>query len=262
MHSRMVWDYVFSEELQMDPTTCPAVVLYSPLAASEIKTEMVDIMTSLGIPSVTLLSTALMTLAFAGLGSTGLVIESGAEATFVVPIYRGVPMDDCTLAVKVAGVDITGYLVNLIVDEGGSSGTSIEYEIANDIKARVCYVAPDPSTEVADPATYTLPSGEILEINDAQFQAPEVLFNPDLMKIAGDGLIESLQNAVAKCDEEIRDELWANVVLGGGNTLFPGLAERIESELKNVGVTNAKIVALKDREISAWLGAREFAEYL
>ena len=49
-----------------------------------------------------------MTLAFAGLGSTGLVIESGAEATFVVPIYRGVPMDDCTLAVKVAGVDITG----------------------------------------------------------------------------------------------------------------------------------------------------------
>ena len=57
-------------------------------------------------------------------------------------------------------VVILGYLVNLIVDEGGSSGTSIEYEIANDIKARVCYVAPDPSTEVADPATYTLPSGQ------------------------------------------------------------------------------------------------------
>jgi actin-related protein len=30
----------------------------------------------------------------------------------------------------------------------------------------------------------------------------------------------------------MRDELWANVVLSGGNTLFPGLAERLQKELQ------------------------------
>ena len=104
--------------------------------------------------------------------------------------------------------------------------------------------------------------GENITIYDAQFQAAEILFKPSLADRAGDGIIEALQKAVAKCDKGIRDVLWENVVLGGGNTLFPGLAERIKSELGAAGVTNASIVALDDREISAWLGAKELAQFL
>ena len=33
---------------------------------------------------------------------------------------------------------------------------------------------------------------------------------------------------IMKCDVDTRRDLFANVVLSGGNTLFPGIAERLE----------------------------------
>ena len=67
---------------------------------------MRSIMLNMGAPSVTLVNTALMTLRFSG-RETGLVIETGGQGTFVVPVYQGSPIDSATVKVDVAGQDIS-----------------------------------------------------------------------------------------------------------------------------------------------------------
>ena len=60
----------------------------------------------MGALSVDLLDTASMTQYFYGL-VTGLVIETGYEGTFIVPIHNSVPVREAIQQVKIAGLDIT-----------------------------------------------------------------------------------------------------------------------------------------------------------
>lgn len=38
--------------------------------------------------------------------------------------------------------------------------------------------------------------------------------------------------AIMKCDVDIRNDMFANIVLSGGNTLFTGFSERMYEEIK------------------------------
>ena len=37
---------------------------------------------------------------------------------------------------------------------------------------------------------------------------------------------------IMKCDVDIRKDLYANIVLSGGTTMFPGIAERMTKEVR------------------------------
>ncbi len=41
------------------------------------------------------------------------------------------------------------------------------------------------------------------------------------------GVQETIFNSIMKCDIDIRKDLYSNIVLSGGTTMFPGMAERI-----------------------------------
>lgn len=56
----------------------------------------------------------------------------------------------------------------------------------------------------------------------AQFRAPELLFQPDLVGDESEGLHEVLAFAIHKSDLDLRRTLFANIVLSGGSTLFKG----------------------------------------
>ena len=51
------------------------------------------------------------------------------------------------------------------------------------------------------------------------------IFQPQLLGLSTCGLSDALCNSVRRCDVDIRNELYSNIVLSGGNTMFPGLAE-------------------------------------
>ena len=38
-------------------------------------------------------------------------------------------------------------------------------------------------------------------------------------------------NSIIKCDIDIRNDLYANVVLSGGTTMYPGIADRMQKEI-------------------------------
>jgi actin len=59
-----------------------------------------------------------------------------------------------------------------------------------------------------------------------------------------------------KCDVEVRRDMFANIILAGGSTLFEGMAERMWQEMHQLAPTNnkTKVLAPAERMYSVWLG--------
>jgi len=50
----------------------------------------------------------------------------------------------------------------------------------------------------------------------------QTIFEPELIGLEMDGIHESVYNTVMKCDMDIRRDLYSNIILSGGTTMFPG----------------------------------------
>ena len=61
-----------------------------------------------------------------------------------------------------------------------------------------------------------------------------------------------------KCDVDIRKDLYANTMLSGGTTMFPGIADRMQKEITALAPSTMKIkvIAPPERKYSVWIGAR------
>ncbi len=49
------------------------------------------------------------------------------------------------------------------------------------------------------------------------------------------GIHETTYNSIMKCDIDIRKDLYANNVLSGGTTMYPGIADRMQKEITCFG---------------------------
>ena len=77
-----------------------------------------------------------------------------------------------------------------------------------------------------------MPDGRKIQIGKERFQSAEILFQPGLADHDQDGLHKYCFDCVMKCDNELRRDLFANIVLSGGNTLFETLGDRLQSEVQ------------------------------
>lgn len=59
-----------------------------------------------------------------------------------------------------------------------------------------------------------------------------------------------------KCDKDIHRDFYDNILLSGGSTMFPGIAERMTKEMTILAPRTAKIrvIAPPVRKYSAWIG--------
>merc|ERR550517_39145 len=104
--------------------------------------------------------------------------------------------------------------------------------------------------------SYDLPDGKVITIGNEIFRAPEALFQPALVGKESAGIHENVFNSIMKCDVGIRKDFYDNTVLAGSNTMFPGLADRMEKEITALAppTMNIKIFAPPERKYSAWIG--------
>ena len=103
---------------------------------------------------------------------------------------------------------------------------------------------------------YELPDGSNLTIGNERFRAPEALFQPSLLGLDIDGADETTYKSIMKSDLDIRRDLYGNVVLSGGTTMYPGIGERLTKELTNRAPPSmkVKVVAPPERKFSVWIG--------
>ena len=105
-------------------------------------------------------------------------------------------------------------------------------------------------------ASLLIYSQQVITIGNERFRCPEALFQPSFLGMEAAGIHETTYNSIMKCDVDIRKDLYGNVVLSGGTTMFPGIADRMQKELTALAPSTMKIkiIAPPERKYSVWIG--------
>ena len=260
-----IWSHTFRNELRVYPEECCVLLTEQPsnLGANREKTTQIMFET-FNTPFLYLSLTCELT-AFAHGRISGMVIESGYGVSHTVPVIRGHAIKRGMLRMEVAaGRDSTEFFNKILSERGYALCTSNE-ALIDDIKRKLCYVSQDYKTELEKPnfkvENYELPDGRIIAIGDERFRCSEPLFQPSLIGSSAAGIQELLHNSITKCDVEIHNNLFANMILSGGNTLFPGMGERIQREIFRVAPAKTYVSVLSDPErmYSNWKGGAVLA---
>uniref|UniRef100_A0A914H8L0 Actin n=1 Tax=Globodera rostochiensis TaxID=31243 RepID=A0A914H8L0_GLORO len=233
----MIWHHTFENELNVEPTEFRVLLTEVALNSRENREKMVEVMfEKFKIPATYVEIQALLALYASG-RTTGVVLASGDGVTCAMPINEvpvPVPVSNASLHLGIAGRDLTEHLVNILTERGYSFTTTAQREAVRDIKEKLCYVASDFKQEMATADSssslkvkYELPDGQVITVGNERFRCPEALFEPSRTCA---GIHKIVHNSIVNCDNDIHKDLYANIVLSGGTTMFSGIAKRGSEE--------------------------------
>jgi len=143
-------------------------------------------------------------------------------------------------------------------------GTSAEREIVREIKEKLCYVSMNYAKEMdlhGKVETYELPDGQKIVLGCERFRCPEALFQPSLLGQEVMGIHEATHHSITNCDMDLRKDMYANIVLSGGTTMFRNIEHRFLQDLTEMAPPSIriKVNASPDRRFSVWTGGSVLA---
>lgn len=219
-----------------------------------------------------------------------LVVDTGFSFTHIVPYCRSKKMKDGIRRINVGGKLLTNHLKEIISYR--QLHVMDETHVINQVKEDVCYVSQQfyKDMEIAQQKgeentvmrDYVLPdfssikkgfckpreemvfsgkykTGEqILRLANERFAVPEMLFHPSDIGIQEMGIPEAIVDSIQAMPEEMQPHFYQNIVLTGGNTLFPGFKERMEAELRSLAPAHLPVsILMPENPITySWEGGK------
>lgn len=218
-----------------------------------------------------------------------LVVDSGFSFTHFAPYVMGRRVRSGVRRLDVGGKLLTNHLKEIVSYR--QLHVLDETHVMNACKEDCCFVSTSYSRDVAlaqgrsSPLArdYVLPdftarrrgymkgpeesSGraaegeQIVRMNNERFMVPEVLFRPSDIGISQAGLAEGVVASIQACEPEARPWLYRNILLTGGSCSFPGMAERLEGEVRSLAPAEVQVVvrSVEEPALYPWQGGASLA---
>jgi actin-related protein len=258
-----VWHYMFYNELRVAPEEHCTLLAEAPMNSKQNSAKITQLMfETFQVPAMNIQQQSVLALYSSG-RYTGIMLDSGLGVTHSVPIVEGKVVEQSVSRLEIAGKEISDYMMKILIERGYEFTTTAERAIVADIKEKLGYVAVDYEQEMVRAAeqsaldiSYELPDGSVISIDNERFRCVEPMFQPYLVGLEAPGIHELIVNSINKCDVDSKGELYRNVVLAGGNTMFIGMQERLTKEITALAPSLQKIgvIAPPDRRYAVWLG--------
>lgn len=263
-----IWHSIFYNELRIAPEEHNIILTDVPLNEESNREKMTQTMfEKFKTPGMFISMTSLMSMYSAG-KTAGIVVDSGETISNFVPVYEGFAFPHAIGKIQMGGRDVTEFLIRLVVEKNKyNTKDKTRFQRMNDIKEKYCFVSYDFDADLREAdeggaleTKVKLPDGEELTLCFDRIRCTEALFRPSFIdKNNIKGLHDECNSSIQKTDIEIRKDLYSNIVLSGGNTLFQGLPERLTREIQRLTPSAAsnkvKVVALPERKYATWIGA-------
>jgi len=215
-----IWHHTFHNQLHVAPEEHPILLAEAPMITKGDREKTAQIMfETFNAPAFYARSQAALSLYASG-RTTGIVLDSGHNNTYVVPIHNGHVIPHAISHSSIAGHDLTGYLMKILNERGYVFTTTAEREIICDVKEKLCFVSLDFDQEMTTSTsssslekTYELPDGQVITIANERFRAPEALFQPSVLCEDSAGIHEMIFKSIMKCDVDVRAELYGSIVM-------------------------------------------------
>ena len=196
----LLWEYCIRKKLGIkgDLKDRKILLTEAPSNPNDNKKKMGEIVfEKLGIGSFNIEPQAKLSLYCEGL-ETGIILDSGDGVTHCIPIAFGYLIHP-----KIKRMDITDYLIKLLQVKGYAFNSTADFELVREIKEKYCFISCDIESDrkLDHETTYynsihKLPDGRKIRISNEKFEAPEILFNPYLIRNESPGIHEMLYNAI------------------------------------------------------------------
>jgi len=261
-----IWDQSINE-LKVDRKEHSVFLTDTQLNPVNNRKKMAEILfEKFEIPAMHVATKEILSLYASG-RTTGMVMNSGHTVSRMVAIFDGAVMPHAIKVLHFGGRDVGDYLVKLLIERGIPCSNFKERDDFRCMKEKLCYVAVDFQAEfgaaLGDSSIerkYSLPScGATTFLSTHRFHCSEALFEPSRLGKEHPGISQGTFESIMKCERHVRKEMSANILLAGGNTMFNGIAKRLEKDLKVMGVkeegmNRIRVVAPLERSLSAWIG--------
>ena len=139
------------------------------------------------------------------------------------------------------GSTITDNLHNLLHERDQLLMTSSHREIARVMKEKLSFMSLDYNYESKDKywkrfeKEYQLPDKSIIHVGNERLKCTESLFDPSLIGINDIcGIHTLIDDSIQQAHSDMRSIFFRNIVVSGGNTLFPGFHKRLTRELETI----------------------------
>lgn len=278
-----MWDYTFSKNCNPVDFSRPVIITEPQFNFPSIQEAMTEIFFE-EYECETLLRTTAADLTYEHFVADKqltsplccIVVDMGYSFTHIIPFVKGERVKQAIRRIDIGGKVLTNHLKEIISYR--QLNVMDESYVINQVKEDSCFVSQNfyGDMEIARKRypqntylrEYVLPDftsikrgflrepvlpthkqaatedQQTLRLSNERFTIPELIFHPSDVGVRQMGVAEAILDACKACPEKSLGHLLPNMVVIGGCAMFPGMAERLEKEVRilapdyiNVSVT-------------------------